>query len=120
MVPYLIGGLGLLGGVIAALIFKLRYQTLKGEFDLLSRDHGTLKEKNTKIVDDHTSEVARLNSVIDGLQTKERGLRDEVRTLMAKCSDPVTLNNQLNRLFPLPQEVPTTPSTPTGRGGGSP
>ena len=112
LVPYLIGGLGVAIGVIVALYYLNKYTKAKGQLDLLTSDHEALKENNTKLAADHTKQVAGMEAELAGLRAREAKTRDEVRELLVQCNDPVVLNDELNRLFPVPKEVPDVPPVP--------
>jgi FtsZ-binding cell division protein ZapB len=103
VIPYLFGGVGVLGGVIVALIYVIKNRSLEKELGLLQRDHTALKEKDAKLTMDHADQVGRMQAETDGLRAKEQELNEKVRKLLSTCSDPVVLNDELNGLFPVPK-----------------
>ena len=95
MTGYLVGGLGVLAGGIVALIYMLKHRSVKGKYDLLTKDYGILKKAHQKLTDDHENAVKRLEN---------EKIRENVREIRASCNNPVELNNALNRMFPVSEE----------------
>jgi predicted RNase H-like nuclease (RuvC/YqgF family) len=104
MTSYLVGGAGVLVGVVVALIYMLKYRSVKGKYDLLSKDDAILKKAYQKLIDDHENSVKRLENENQTLKDKNDEIRENIRTIQATCSNPVELNRAINRLFPMPKE----------------
>jgi hypothetical protein len=104
MTGYLVGGCGVLIGAVAALVYMLRYKSVKGKYDAQVKDFSLLKRAHEKLTADHDSAVKRLENENETLKGKNDEIRERVRVIRSTCSNPVDLNDALNRLFPVLKE----------------
>ena len=104
MTSYLVGGCGVLIGAVAALVYMLRYKSVKGKYDAQVKDFSLLKRAHEKLTEDHDSAVKRLENENETLKDKNDEIRESVREIRATCSNAIELNSALNLLFPLPEE----------------
>lgn len=102
---YIIGGgvvLALLGALVG-LWYRYKYRDKCAEVTMWKKDYKILDSAYKKALADHENEIKLRAAELKGLRENERALNEKVRQLLSR-SDPRTINNELNKLFPVPKE----------------
>ena len=103
MTPYLVGALGLAGGIIAALWFRYKLAKLEGDHKLLDYKHDQLGLDHKHLADTSKRALERKDAEIEGLREREKEARKALRKYRAEA--PVDLLvDDLNELFSVPKE----------------